>query len=251
MALNDPTEEKASLAGPFLVVFRKMTRTDNITIINIARASVFAVLLALPTAAAFAQRAPRLDDRDPDLRSKAAEEAGREGDTGAAAILKRLPEEKNPAVTVQLLHSLGSTGDQAAVKSLADQASAGADAVIRAEACMSLSDFPKSKEAEAALRAALLRDGEDDGVRISAAYSLMIAFRQSKAAQAAIETALKKGDKPLKGGIIDNLRHISGTPEGRRLLEAAYQDKDPELKGAAGKIIYGVDVKEGRNSKRR
>ncbi|MBI5745039.1 MAG: HEAT repeat domain-containing protein [Elusimicrobia bacterium] len=205
----------------------------------------------LVPAGLWAQKADRLADNDPSVRSKAAEEAGREGAAGVAAMLKRLPSEKNPAVALQLVHSLGRAGDSSAVKSLADQAAGGADSGIRAEACMSLSSFPGDKAAEEALRKALLRSGEEDNVRVSAAYSLIMAFRGSKTAVAALETALKSGGKALKAGITDNLRHISKTPEGKYLLGVAYADSDPELKGSAGKIIYGVDVKEGRDSRRK
>lgn len=251
MALNDPTKEKRSLAGPFLVVHRKMTFATGIkTNINIARACLLAFLIGVP-AGLSAQKADRLDDKDPAVRSRAAEEAGREGAAGADAAIKRLPAEKDPAVALQLVHSLGQSGDPAAVKTLADQSASGVDAGIRAEACMALSSFPKNKDAEAALRKALLRDGEEDNVRISAAYSLLMGFRESKTAVSALETALKKGGKTLKAGIIDNLRHIARTQEGKYLLGVAYADTDPELKGSAGKIIYGVDVKEGRDSRRK
>lgn len=218
---------------------------------NAARVIVlFAVLLAVPDGL-FAQKAARLDAGEPVDRSRAAESAVKEGASGAAALLRRLPSEQDPAVTVQLVHSLGRAGDPSAVKALADQSAGGTDPGIRAEACMALSSFPGNKAAEEALRKALLLDGEEDNVRISAAYSLMMAFRDSKAAVSALETALKKGGKALKAGIIDNLRHISGTPEGKFLLGVAYADGDPELKGSAGRIIYGADRKEGRDQKKK
>jgi HEAT repeat protein len=180
----------------------------------------------------------RLESKSAAERSEAADLLGEAKAAGAETpLIKSLNDEKDEGARVHIVNSLGLIGGTGSSEQLKRSLKQDPSADVRAASCVSLA-ASGDKSSIDSLKTALADERERANVRLCAGSSLIIFFSQEPGIKGSIEDVLRTtASRPLKLGLVENLRHIAARPEGRELLEAARANKDVEVKKLAEDIL--------------
>ena len=177
-----------------------------------------------------------LKSGSPKTRAAGAIGLAKGGDKAASAgLISALRAEKDPEVRMHMADAVGTIGDAAAAAELSALAKSDPSPDVRGFSCLKLG-LLKDKTAVPLLKEIALDAKERDTVRLSAAGALT--FHMEEAGVPAVFEALLRGEsKVLKSGALDALARLKKQDSARRLIEIASRDADPDVKGAAEKLL--------------
>jgi hypothetical protein len=180
----------------------------------------------------------RLDSKKAKDRTEAIDSLGKaKAKEAEPKLIEKLGNEKDEAVKIHVINSLGSTGGAESVKKLTTAVKEDSSPDIRAASCMSLGAL-QDKNSVKTLKEVMSNESEKENVRVCAGASLIIYFIEEPGVKTAIENVLTGSKvRPVRFGLVDNLKHVSGKTESKYLLGVAQNDKDAEIKALATEIL--------------
>jgi HEAT repeat protein len=183
-------------------------------------------------------RVKELKAKSPASRARAAVILARSAKNEAStALLSAVKAEQTPSVRAQMVNSLGNMKRKDAASDIIRLAKEDPSKEVRTASCLALGTI-KDPSAIAMLREIALKEGEDENIRISAASSLTFFLEDTEAGKT-LENLLKSDNRVIRFGVVNTLRHVRGTPQGKSLLNIAVKDTEPDILNLAAELLKG------------